>query len=667
MNISALLAAIEARQRLLSGSALENAARAVDEAKRRMQLDDVAEHLADLTREVPDLAARAADAIEQTHRQMQLDDDRITKLAAWVPELPDASVGAAALLAAEQTEQAMYDRIGQSLAAGLKADAMSREFADAVPTLMQDLHRAELAQFAVPSLPDLAVGLKALDFEPGVLELIRGSTLTNGIAASVQALQQMEIERRLALPDLDEVWREIDTVNARWSSAAEALAAAHAAGLNDDLHEQLSEFAARTKARASTPSSSSSDAGRVNETLTAESLAREADQIINAAKTDKERILTRALVLKVLWDIGVEYGPDIAQRVRVLIFALFVSVQPPQLPGSPKLFHQLEAQQSGSLIELPRAARPEDLLPTVIRQAGAKAQQRTLEFFTAEIRNRNTRRAYAYAVTVFFDWCEEQAIALDEIRPYTVAAYIEGLGHELAAPTVKQHLAAIRALFDYLVVGQVIPMNPAASVRGPKHSVKKGKTPVLNPDEARSLLDAIDTGTVIGHRDRALIGTMVYTFARVGAVLQMRVEDYFIQGRRGWVRLHEKGGKLHDVPCHHSLEKFLDEYIVAAGIASDADGMLFRTAAGRTGALTQNPLRQPDAYRMIQRRAEAAGIKTKIGNHTFRATGITAYLKNGGTLEIAQQLANHESPRSTKLYDGRQDEISLDEVERIVI
>ena len=139
------------------------------------------------------------------------------------------------------------------------------------------------------------------------------------------------------------------------------------------------------------------------------------------------------------------------------------------------------------------------------------------------------------------------------------------------------------------------------------------------------------------------------------------------QGRRGWVRLREKGGKAHDVPCHHTLERYLDEYLAAAGLAGDLNGWLFRTARGRTGQLTSKPLWQQDAYRMIQRRATASGIKTRIGNHTFRATGITAYLQNQGALEIAQQIANHESPRTTKLYDRRQDKLSLDEVERIRI
>ena len=238
-------------------------------------------------------------------------------------------------------------------------------------------------------------------------------------------------------------------------------------------------------------------------------------------------------------------------------------------------------------------------------------------------------------------------------------------------------------LFDWLVLGHVIDVNPAHAVRGPKYVVRKGKTSVLTAEEARELFDSIpvmrNTGgrrkgeaqspksSLVGLRDRALIAMMVYSFARINVVLEMQVRDYFVQGRRGWVRLHEKGGKEHEVPCHHNLEKYLDEYIAAAGIAGDPDGPLFRTAAGKTGELTRNPMWQQDAYRMIQRRAADAGIKTRIGNHTFRATGITAYLKNNGTLEHAQYLAAHESPRTTKLYDRRAEEISLDEVEKISI
>ena len=109
--------------------------------------------------------------------------------------------------------------------------------------------------------------------------------------------------------------------------------------------------------------------------------------------------------------------------------------------------------------------------------------------------------------------------------------------------TIKQHLAAIRRLFDWLEVGQVVPWNPTAAVRGPTHIVKRGKTPVLQPGEVRLLVDSIDTSTVGGLRDQALLGVMIYSFARVSAVVHMDVDDYYLQGKRRWLRLREKGGK----------------------------------------------------------------------------------------------------------------------------
>jgi integrase len=231
-----------------------------------------------------------------------------------------------------------------------------------------------------------------------------------------------------------------------------------------------------------------------------------------------------------------------------------------------------------------------------------------------------------------------------------------------AAPTAKQRLAALRHLFDWLVTGHVIDVNPAHAVRGPSHTVRSGKTPVLDPKEARALLDSIDVTTETGLRDRALIALMVYSFARIGAALAMKVEDVFGQNRRLWVRLREKGGKPHAMPCHHNLEAYLTANLEQAGIANESKGPLFRTI-GKTRKLTLTSLPQASAHAMVRKRAVAA--KTKIGNHTFRATGITAYLKNGGTLEQAAHMANHSSTRTTQLYDRRRDEVNLDEVEKI--
>jgi site-specific recombinase XerD len=307
------------------------------------------------------------------------------------------------------------------------------------------------------------------------------------------------------------------------------------------------------------------------------------------------------------------------------------------------------------------------LIPAQIASAGADARRRFVEFFTANIRNRNTRQAYARAVSDFFRWCEGRGLrSLNRLEPVHVAAYVEQLGSSHAAPSVKQHLAAVRMLFDWLVVGQVVRSNPASVVRGPRHVVNRGRTPILAPEEARALFESIPADSLVGLRDRALIGVLIYSFARISAALAMRVEDYFPQGKRWWLRLHEKGGKHHEMPVHHTLEAYLDAYVRAAGIGEDPKGPLFRAALTKNGGLSARPMIRRRALEMIERRAQAAGIKTQIGCHTFRATGITIYLTNGGTLEKAQMMAAHSSPRTTKLYDRTSDAVSLDEVERVV-
>ena len=206
-------------------------------------------------------------------------------------------------------------------------------------------------------------------------------------------------------------------------------------------------------------------------------------------------------------------------------------------------------------------------VPAMIAGAGERASLRFIDFFTAHIRNPNTRAAYGVAVRGFFTWLETQGSGeLGHIRTHHVSTYTEILTRSYSAPTVKQHLAAIRRLFDWLIVGQVIDQNPAAPVRGPRHIVKKGKTPVLDGDEARKLLDSIDVSTIVGLRDRALIALLIYSFARISAALHMNVEDYYPQGKRWWVRLHEKGGKQHEMPAHHLLETYIDAYVTAAGL-----------------------------------------------------------------------------------------------------
>jgi site-specific recombinase XerD len=249
--------------------------------------------------------------------------------------------------------------------------------------------------------------------------------------------------------------------------------------------------------------------------------------------------------------------------------------------------------------------RSADAAPALVAAAGESAKLRFVEFFTANIRNRNTGRAYAQAVAEFLAWCEHHRVSsITAVQPVHVARYIEELTRARSAPTAKQRLSAIRHLFDWLVVGQVMPVNPASSVRGLSHVVKRGKTPVLSPEEARRVLDAIDVSSHAGLRDRALIALMVFSFARVGAALAMKVEDVFVQNRRLWVRLREKGGKRHEMPCHHNLETYLQAYLDGSGdLSADPKGRLFRTIGRTTGQLTNAPLPQANAHAMIRRRA----------------------------------------------------------------
>jgi len=302
-------------------------------------------------------------------------------------------------------------------------------------------------------------------------------------------------------------------------------------------------------------------------------------------------------------------------------------------------------------------------LPTLIAKSGPRACRRLVEFFTAEIPNANTRAAYARAVQSFSTWCEERGLLLETVSPIAVADYVAH--HPGAIPTRKQHLAAIRHLFDYLVTDHVLAVNPAHAVRGPKHIVKKGKTPVLTQEDTRRLLESLDVTTIAGLRDRAILGTMFYSFARVSAVVGMNVEDYYANGKRWWFRLHEKGGKFHEVPAHHKVEEYMDAYLVAAGIADEKRAPLFRSL-DRHGRLTGRRLLRQRVLDLVKRRAEDAGLSPdRVCCHTARATGITAFLLEGGTIEAAQRIAAHESPRTTSLYDRTNDTVSLEDIERV--
>ena len=309
--------------------------------------------------------------------------------------------------------------------------------------------------------------------------------------------------------------------------------------------------------------------------------------------------------------------------------------------------------------EIARPGAAAVALPEVIVDAGPAAVERFLEFFAAAIANDRTRAAYGQAAGQFLAWCASRGLTLRAIAPLHVAAYIPdapGVGADgEAAP--GRHPGALR-----LARGPPgAAREPGRGRAGPEARRDEGRDAGADAGRDAGAPRSDRHGTLVGLRDRALLSVLVYSFARVSAAVGMRRQDYFRQGTRGWLRLHEKGGKRHDVPAHYRAEEAVEVYL-----DDDAKAPLFQSV-DRAGGLSGRPLGRRAVLAMIKRRAVAAGLPASTCCHTFRATGITAYLSNGGTLEHAQRIAGHASPKTTKLYDRTADTITLDEIERIVI
>lgn len=304
--------------------------------------------------------------------------------------------------------------------------------------------------------------------------------------------------------------------------------------------------------------------------------------------------------------------------------------------------------------------------PPLILDAGPAARFAWDEFFSAQIRNRHTRAAYLHAVRRFLAWAEGRAGSIEQITPGLIGAYFDQ--HTGATPTRKLHLAAIRAFFDVLVNRHVVVLNPAATVRGERYSVIEGKTPEITRDQARTLLASIAVTEPVGRRDRAMIATLIYTAARAGAVATLRIKDFQWDGTQYALRFQEKGGKSRLIPVRHDLQAYLLAYLDSFDRRSQpADSPLFRSAAGRTGQLTVLPLRNIDICRMVKRRLRGAGLPTHLSPHSFRVATVTDLLTQGISLEDVQYLAGHADPRTTRLYDRRQKQVTRNTVERISI
>jgi site-specific recombinase XerD len=305
-------------------------------------------------------------------------------------------------------------------------------------------------------------------------------------------------------------------------------------------------------------------------------------------------------------------------------------------------------------------------LPGLVAAGGPAARFAWEEFLWGQLRNTHTRRSYQRAVNRFLRWCENRNLSLRTIAPAHVGCFLDELSD--VASSKKVYLAAIRHLFDILVVRHAVAINPAASVRGPRYQVVEGKTPEIPVDQARRLLHGIGTSHVVGLRDRAIIAVLIYTAARIGAVSGLRIRDYFDAGDQYCLRFLDKGGKSREIPVRHDLQTFLFEYIGATGIdGALPNSPLFRSAKRRTKRLTDTGMTANDIGRMVKRRMRDAGLPGRLSPHSFRVTTITDLLTQGVPLEDVQHLAGHSDPRTTRLYDRRRRHVTRNIVERISV
>jgi integrase/recombinase XerD len=263
--------------------------------------------------------------------------------------------------------------------------------------------------------------------------------------------------------------------------------------------------------------------------------------------------------------------------------------------------------------------------------------------------------------------CNKRRLELGNISPGLAGEYISEI--EGSAPTKNQALAALRKFFDALVQRHAVALNAFASVSGIKHSVTEGRTAELSIEQAHKLLHSIKTGHVVGLRDRAVLGVLAYTGARVGAVAKLRLSDYRNTGEQRALRFREKGGKDREIPVRHDLAAWLGEYMHAAGIAEDSKSKapLFRAADGKRKVLTHAPYGPHLMRQMMKRRLQDAGLSDLFSPHSFRVTVVTDLLNQNVPLEDVQYLAGHSSPTTTRVYDRRRRKVTRNIVERISI
>jgi integrase len=319
-----------------------------------------------------------------------------------------------------------------------------------------------------------------------------------------------------------------------------------------------------------------------------------------------------------------------------------------------------------------------DITPSLSESKREKAAEALLNVLDGQIRNIHTRAAYKRAWKAFFEFCALYKLELERIKPYHFELWMkyntgntEAKRRPLATATLRQHLAGIRLLFDSLLEQGIVDLNPAARAKAPRLQRESSHTPVFEEEEIKAFMGSIKPDSLISIRDKALFSVLIYTWARVSAVVALRIEDYYERKGTRWLRLAEKRGKIHEVPVHSRAREAIDQWLTSSGLGDNPAAPLFPAFYGKNKlAETQNPkalrhMHPTSVWKLVQLRALASGIKKRVCCHSFRATGITEYMNRGGTLEVAQRIAGHSQLSTTKIYDRSQDRLTIEEIERV--
>ena len=303
----------------------------------------------------------------------------------------------------------------------------------------------------------------------------------------------------------------------------------------------------------------------------------------------------------------------------------------------------------------------------VIPDPRESKRQKTAETFLnileGRIRNPNTRSAYKVAWRSFIAFCSEYKLDLECVKPYHFGLWLKR--HPGGVATQRQHLAAVRLLFDHLLEQGLVDLNPAARAKPPRLERESSHTPVFEEDEIKAFLGAIKLESLMDIRDKALFSVLLYSWARASALVALTVEDYYQRKAERWLRLSEKRGKIHEVPVHSKAREAIDNWLSASGLGSNPKAPLFPGFGKDKKTIELRHMDRSSLWRLVQARARACGLEKRVGCHSFRATGITEYMNRGGLIDMAQRIAGHSQLSTTKIYDRSRDRLTAAEIERL--